>query len=117
MHVDAGDRILSFLEKPRDPPAIPGRPDHALASMGIYVFEPDILPYVRGVGRIDLPDLVLRLVRERKKPMAFASKCQWLDIGRFDDYSSALEVFEKQRATFLPPAETLSRVEIPEKVR
>ena len=33
------DRLVSFLEKPKDPPGIPGNPDMALASMGIYVFE------------------------------------------------------------------------------
>ncbi len=38
MHVDAQNRITDFLEKPADPPAIPGDPDNALASMGIYVF-------------------------------------------------------------------------------
>jgi glucose-1-phosphate adenylyltransferase len=37
MHVDAHDRILSFIEKPADPPAMPGKPEMALASMGIYV--------------------------------------------------------------------------------
>jgi len=39
MHVDAGMRITDFLEKPADPPSIPGDPAHALASMGIYVFN------------------------------------------------------------------------------
>ncbi|MFN3526888.1 MAG: glucose-1-phosphate adenylyltransferase [Paracoccus sp. (in: a-proteobacteria)] len=39
MHVDDTGRITSFLEKPADPPSIPGDPDHALASMGIYVFN------------------------------------------------------------------------------
>jgi len=39
MQVDKGMRVTSFLEKPADPPAIPGDPDHALASMGIYVFN------------------------------------------------------------------------------
>jgi len=39
MHVDKDMRITQFLEKPKDPPAIPGDPDHALASMGIYVFN------------------------------------------------------------------------------
>ena len=39
MHVDADMRITAFLEKPDDPPAIPGDPDNALASMGIYVFN------------------------------------------------------------------------------
>lgn len=39
MHVDETDKITQFLEKPADPPAIPGDPDNALASMGIYVFK------------------------------------------------------------------------------
>ncbi len=43
MHVDAQDRIVDFVEKPADPPAMPGRPDLSLASMGIYVFSTDFL--------------------------------------------------------------------------
>src|SRR5262249_54572650 len=43
MHVDDQDRILSFVEKPADPPPMPGRPNSALASMGIYVFERNFL--------------------------------------------------------------------------
>lgn len=39
MDVDGSGRITSFLEKPKDPPAMPGHPDKALASMGIYVFN------------------------------------------------------------------------------
>ncbi|MBC5765868.1 glucose-1-phosphate adenylyltransferase [Ramlibacter albus] len=43
MHVDENRRITAFLEKPKDPPAIPGKPDKALGSMGIYVFNADYL--------------------------------------------------------------------------
>jgi glucose-1-phosphate adenylyltransferase len=43
MHVDKDMRITQFLEKPKDPPSIPGDPDHALASMGIYIFNWDLL--------------------------------------------------------------------------
>ena len=43
MHVDANDRIIDFVEKPKDPPAIPGNPDMALASLGIYVFRTKLL--------------------------------------------------------------------------
>jgi glucose-1-phosphate adenylyltransferase len=39
MAVDASLRITQFLEKPKDPPGMPGDPTHALASMGIYVFD------------------------------------------------------------------------------
>ena len=37
--VDENDAIVSFLEKPANPPAIPGEPDRAFASMGIYIFN------------------------------------------------------------------------------
>ncbi len=43
MQVDDNDRIVDFVEKPTDPPAMPGKPDLALASMGIYVFHTDFL--------------------------------------------------------------------------
>lgn len=39
MHVDENRRVTDFLEKPADPPAMAGKPDVALASMGIYVFS------------------------------------------------------------------------------
>src|SRR6516165_1288400 len=34
--VDEHDNIRAFVEKPADPPAMPGKPDKSLASMGIY---------------------------------------------------------------------------------
>ncbi len=43
MKVDEDDNILDFVEKPADPPPMPGHPDMALASMGIYVFETEYL--------------------------------------------------------------------------
>src|SRR5690606_29683566 len=39
MGVDASDRVVSFVEKPAQPPCVPGKPGVALASMGIYVFN------------------------------------------------------------------------------
>ena len=41
--VDAGDRIVSFHEKPENPRSIPGDSEHALASMGVYVFSMNLL--------------------------------------------------------------------------
>ncbi|MEO9101692.1 MAG: glucose-1-phosphate adenylyltransferase [Burkholderiales bacterium] len=43
MHIDEQRNVTAFLEKPADPPAMPGKPDIALASMGIYVFSADYL--------------------------------------------------------------------------
>jgi glucose-1-phosphate adenylyltransferase len=43
LQVDASNRVVGFKEKPQDPSPIPGRPDLALASMGIYLFKADFL--------------------------------------------------------------------------
>jgi len=43
MAVNEQGRIVDFLEKPADPPSMPGRPDMALASMGIYAFNAEYL--------------------------------------------------------------------------
>ncbi len=43
MDVDENSRIVRFVEKPADPPGIPGDPEKALASMGIYAFETGFL--------------------------------------------------------------------------
>jgi len=42
MHIDDNGLVKSFLEKPADPPPMPGKPDMSLASMGIYVFDTKI---------------------------------------------------------------------------
>ena len=39
MAIDERRKILEFVEKPPEPPAMPGKPDRSLASMGIYIFN------------------------------------------------------------------------------
>ena len=49
MHVDENHKIIEFFEKPADPPPMPGKPDVALASMGIYVFNTaDMFEHLRA---------------------------------------------------------------------
>jgi glucose-1-phosphate adenylyltransferase len=43
MAVDDSMGIVDFLEKPKDPPGMTGKPDRALASMGVYVFTAEFL--------------------------------------------------------------------------
>lgn len=106
MHVDDTDQVVSFLEKPADPPAIPGKPDKALASMGIYVFNAKFLydqlrrdaadpTSSRDFGKDLIPYLV-----PRAKVMAhrFQDSCiysqhdaepYWRDVGTIDAYWEA----------------------------
>jgi len=54
MAIDDKRRILSWLEKPADPPEMPGKPGRTLASMGIYVFD---ARYLYKVLERDMSDL------------------------------------------------------------
>lgn len=106
MHVDENDRILSFLEKPSDPPAMPGNPDSALASMGIYIFDTDFLVDVLREDAEDQrsthdfgKDIVPRLVRDGNARAHHLSKSglrsgphaepYWRDVGTLDAYFAA----------------------------
>jgi glucose-1-phosphate adenylyltransferase len=99
--VDEEDRVTGFAEKPGNPPAIPGSPDFALASMGVYIFDTDVLvdaleadaaqPTEHDFGKDIIPALIhqapvyaYRFYDENKK----ASK-YWRDIGTLDAYFEA----------------------------
>jgi len=106
MRVDEQGRILSFLEKPKDPPAMPGKPDVALASMGIYVFETkflieqlrrdaadpkstrdfgkDIIPYLVEHGKAVAHHFSTSCVRSREEGQPY-----WRDVGTVDAYWAA----------------------------
>lgn len=106
MHVDENDVITSFLEKPKDPPSIPGDPDHALASMGIYVFdteflfeqlrrdaaEPDskrdfggdIIPYIVKHGKAQAHRFTNSCIRAAEEIEEY-----WRDVGTVDAYFEA----------------------------
>jgi glucose-1-phosphate adenylyltransferase len=106
MHVDGDDRIIDFIEKPKDPPAIPGSPDVALASLGIYVFSTrflieqlrrdadtpgssrdfgkDLIPYLVEHGKAQAHRFSSSCVRSAGEPGAY-----WRDVGTIDAYFDA----------------------------
>ena len=103
---DKDMRITSFLEKPKDPPSIPGDPDHALASMGIYIFD---WAFLRGLLIEDMADensshdfgndLIPDIVKNGKAVAhKFADSCvksgletepYWRDVGTIDAFWQA----------------------------
>jgi glucose-1-phosphate adenylyltransferase len=106
MHVDETDRIIAFQEKPADPPSMPGKPDKALASMGIYVFETRFLFEVLRADAADPAsshdfgkDIIPRLVKGAKAVAhSFEKSCvrstddaepYWRDVGTLDAYFAA----------------------------
>lgn len=106
MKVDAKSQIVEFVEKPADPPAIPGDPDHALASMGIYVFETEFLfEQLRrdaadpNSSRDFGGDIIPHIVKNGKAVAhRFTDSCvraaeqieeYWRDVGTLDAYFEA----------------------------
>jgi glucose-1-phosphate adenylyltransferase len=106
MHIDTNDRILSFLEKPANPPPMPEKPTHALASMGIYVFETKFLIDLlhrdaadpnssHDFGKDLIPDIVRngKAVAHRFEKSCVrstpTSPIYWRDVGTVDAYWEA----------------------------
>jgi NDP-sugar pyrophosphorylase family protein len=73
-----------------------------VVSMGIYVFEPEVLRYIPKNQYLDFPDLVLKLIAAGERVLSFPFDGYWKDLGRPDDYEQAAEDFNKMRAQFLP---------------
>ena len=106
MDIDATGRVTAFLEKPKDPPGMPGDPDSTLASMGIYVFD---WAFLRDLLIRDAEDansshdfghdLIPELVKHGKAVAhRFADSCvrsdpsapaYWRDVGTIDAFWQA----------------------------
>ena len=99
--IDADERVVGFQEKPETPPSIPGSPDLALGSMGVYIFDTDALvraleadgnqPTKHDFGKDIIPALIhteqvysYRFYDENKKAAKY-----WRDIGTIDAYFDA----------------------------
>jgi glucose-1-phosphate adenylyltransferase len=106
MHVNEKSVILSFLEKPKNPPPMPGKPDVALCSMGIYVFDTkflieelkrdaadpnsshdfgkDIIPYLVAKGKAVAHQFSDSCVKSNEEATSY-----WRDVGTVDAYWAA----------------------------
>jgi glucose-1-phosphate adenylyltransferase len=118
---DAG-RIVDFLEKPANPPGLPGAPNRAFASMGIYVFKAAFLFEVLRADAEDRysthdfgKDIIPMLVRKGKAAAhSFSESCvrasdraepYWRDVGTIDafweanidltDFVPALDIYDR----------------------
>jgi glucose-1-phosphate adenylyltransferase len=103
VRTDASGRIREFVEKPKNPPALPGEPDQSLAAMGIYLFKtPNLVRALMQDAKNAKSshdfgkDVLPRLVGEHKV-YAYSFQGYWEDIGTIDAYW-------KSNMAFLSPA-------------
>lgn len=109
--VDDRYRIVGFIEKPANPPPMPGRPTHTLVSMGNYLFKRDVLERVltedastpgsrRDFGRDIIPRMMASGAKvlgydftQNKVPGDPEGEPYWRDVGTIDSYfTSNMEV-------------------------
>jgi glucose-1-phosphate adenylyltransferase len=102
LRIDAENRVVGFLEKPREPPPMPDDPHHCLASMGIYVFtarpmfEQLCQDATRPDSDHDFGKNIIPGMIDSRKVFAFRFRDKnrkavpyWRDVGTLDAYYQA----------------------------
>jgi glucose-1-phosphate adenylyltransferase len=106
MAVDAAWNVTDFIEKPAEPPCVPGSTDRSLASMGIYIFNArylydelardmadeesshdfgkDIIPRAVSTGNAAAHPFALSCVGSAEGATPY-----WRDVGTIDSYWDA----------------------------
>jgi NDP-sugar pyrophosphorylase family protein len=85
-------KLNSLQEKPRM---------HYEVSMGVYVMSKNALEYIPSDAMYGFDDLMHDLTVSGQHVAVKGFKGYWLDIGRPDDYETAIDVFEKDSSVFL----------------
>jgi glucose-1-phosphate adenylyltransferase len=102
MDVDENRRVKAFVEKPENPPIMPGRTDTALASMGIYIFNAGFLfeqllkdadnkKSSNDFGKDIIPSVIDKYIVNAYPFLDLQSGVQsyWRDVGTIDAYWAA----------------------------
>jgi len=88
-----GDRFSNYTEKPEL---------NYEVSMGLYVMNRTVLQYIPETGKFDMPDLVLSAHKNGDSVRCYRGDFEWLDIGRIEDYETAIELFNENRSRYIP---------------
>jgi NDP-sugar pyrophosphorylase family protein len=93
IETNSDERLTGYVEKPSF--------DYRV-SMGVYCFDARVLRLLEHAVYRDFPDLVKSLIAAGEPVLSYGFDGYWLDIGRPDDYATAIEEFETHRHLFLP---------------
>ncbi|CAH6904982.1 Glucose-1-phosphate adenylyltransferase 2 [Vibrio chagasii] len=141
MEIDESLQINNFTEKPRYPASVPGRPTRSMASMGIYIFDKEVLTQAlladaedpdssHDFGKDIIPKLVgnnsIYAYKFGDEEGRVTQDAYWRDVGTIDSYyqsnmdllkpTSPIDLYQPDWAirTYepqLPPARTIASVE------
>jgi len=92
MEFNRAHQLTRYIEKPT--------PSYSV-SMGVYVFEREVLKWVPSKEYLDFPELIQKLLKQKVKVICYPSSDFWLDIGRHEDYEEAQKQFQKIRKKLL----------------
>lgn len=87
-----GEEFRNYIEKPTY---------QFQVSMGIYVLSRKVLEFIPKGRKFDMPELMLALRDSGEKVLCYSGKYDWIDIGRIEDYETALAMFQERRGEFL----------------
>lgn len=92
--LELGDRgeLLDYREKPKF---------EYMVSMGVNVFNKSVQKFIPKGDYLDIPTLMMNLKAANQSVLTFRSECEWLDIGRPDDYEKAVAEFERSKDKYL----------------
>jgi NDP-sugar pyrophosphorylase family protein len=88
-----GDNFVDYIEKPTY---------SFMVSMGIYALSKAALDFIPADTKYDMPELIQAMKEAGKQVRCYSGDYDWLDIGRIEDYETAVSLFEKSRSSYLP---------------
>jgi len=95
LDIDDNGRVTAIREKPTT--------DY-MVSMGVYALTRDSLrPFLTPNVALDMPDMLNTMLSAGCRVHAYRADCDWLDIGRPEDYARALSMVGADSTTE-PPA-------------
>jgi NDP-sugar pyrophosphorylase family protein len=92
LDVDNNNILVNFREKPVSTFEV---------SMGVYMLSKKSIDYIPSNIPYGFDHLMLNLIKNKAKPKVYKFDGYWMDIGRPDDYSQAIDEFDKMREKFI----------------
>jgi len=92
LEVDESRDLIEYREKPSL---------EYLVSMGVNVFDKSVIGFIKKDVYLDIPTLMMNIRNSGERVSTYQSDCEWLDIGRPDDYEKAVADFEVSKDKYL----------------